>query len=78
MAIILKTAEIEKRRRALGLTLQEAADRAGFSTAQQFFNVERGARASRPSAETMLRVARAIGCRVEDLVELRDDKKRRK
>lgn len=59
--------EIKRRRVALGLTLQEAADRAGFSGRQRWSGIERGER-SNLRADTLLAVARALGCSIEDLL----------
>ncbi|MDB5295991.1 MAG: hypothetical protein JWO31_1974 [Phycisphaerales bacterium] len=78
MGIRLKDGEIRRRREAAPLGQAEAAARAGFGSAQHWSNVERGTRSTAPTVETLLRVARALGCTVEDLVELVDtpDQKR--
>jgi len=60
-------AEIRRRRLALKLTMQEAADRAGFSGRQQWSNIEAGQR-SRISADTLQAVAIALACRMDDLM----------
>jgi transcriptional regulator with XRE-family HTH domain len=74
MAIVIKTEEIERRRMEAGLSQDEAARRAGFSTQQQWSNLVSGARGKRPSAETLMRVARVLECRVEDIAELKGAK----
>ena len=67
--------EIKRRREAMGLTMNEAASRAQFSTKQQWYAVESGARAN-PSAQTIVSVAFALGCRVEDLMILKAKQKK--
>ncbi len=54
-------------RLAQGLTLQEAATRAGLNDRQRWFNIEAGKR-SRLAAKTLAGVARALGCRPDELV----------
>lgn len=59
--------EIKRRRTALGLTLDEAAKRAGFNHRQRWSGIERGER-SRLATDTLLAVAKALECSMEDLL----------
>jgi molybdate-binding protein/DNA-binding XRE family transcriptional regulator len=60
---------LRARRRSLGLTQQELADRVALSR-QAVNAIESGG--SIPGAEVALRLARALACRVEDLFQLSD------
>jgi transcriptional regulator with XRE-family HTH domain len=61
-------AEIKRRREAAGLTLQRAADDAGFKTRQQWFKIERGENPTL-TVDTLSAVARVLGCKLDDLIE---------
>jgi transcriptional regulator with XRE-family HTH domain len=58
---------IKLRRESLGLTMEAAAQRAGFSGRQQWNSVESGQRKN-PSAETLYLIARALGCSMDELM----------
>lgn len=60
----------EHRKTAGGLTQQELAERAGV-TRQSIISIEQGR--YRPSVELALRLARALGCAVEDLFQLAEE-----
>ncbi len=66
---ILNLKEIKRRREAVGMTLQEAADRAGWGTngRQRWFQLEAG-RPVDPQISTVVAVARALNCQIEDLL----------
>ena len=51
----------------LGLTLQKAADRAGFSGRQRWSGIEQGERTNL-SVATIAAVAKALGCSIEALL----------
>lgn len=59
--------EIKRRRLVLGLTLQAAAERAGWKMAQQWKNIEDQKLDLR--ASTLEKIARALGCRVDDILK---------
>lgn len=61
----------ERRKAAGGLTQQELAERAGV-TRQSIISIEGGK--YRPSVELALMLARALGCKVDDLFHLGDDR----
>ena len=68
--------EIAARREKLGLTMEEAAARAGFTGPNariRWYEVESGKIAD-PRASTLEKVAGALGCRVDDLLVKRADK----
>jgi len=56
---------VRRRRRGLGLTLQELADRSGVSRAM-LSDVERGAK--NPTIRVACQIAEALGCSVSDLL----------
>jgi transcriptional regulator with XRE-family HTH domain len=59
--------EIKRRREAIGLTLDEAAKRAGFGQRQRWYAIESG-RGSNLAAESLYAVAGVLGCTMEDLM----------
>jgi putative transcriptional regulator len=61
----------EHRKQAGGLTQQELAQRAGV-TRQSIISIERGR--YRPSVELALRLASVLGCVVEDLFQLGEER----
>ena len=67
--------EIRRRREEKKLTMDEAAQSAGLRTRQRWNGVESGERKN-PSAAVMLMVARALGCKVEDLMIVAPGKKK--
>jgi len=58
------------RKSAGGLTQLELAEKAGV-TRQSIISIERGK--YRPGVELALKLARVLGCRVEDLFELKEE-----
>ena len=56
---------IKKRRAAVGMSQAELADRAGVTQATISI-IESGKRAN-PSWDTIVGIARALGCKIEDL-----------
>jgi putative transcriptional regulator len=60
----------ETRKARGGLTQQELARAAGV-TRQSIISIEQGK--YRPGVELALRLAHVLGCRVEDLFELREE-----
>ncbi len=68
--------EISRRRESSRLTVGEAAARAQFTTRQQWNAVESGA-TKNPTVMTMVSVAHALGCAVEDLVVIHQTQPRR-
>jgi transcriptional regulator with XRE-family HTH domain len=72
---LINHARIAERRGELGLTMEEAANRGGLSSRQQWNDVESG-RKKRLSAEVLYRMALALAVRMEDLIiEQRDGDK---
>lgn len=65
---IVNTREIKRRRSKLGLSMASAAKLAGWKTAQQWANVEYGTKKD-PLVSTMFKVAKALGCKIDDLVK---------
>lgn len=65
--LMLNTNYIKQRREALGLTQQQAADAAGLSDRQRWYSLECG-RVDNPELFTLLGIARALRCRLDDLV----------
>lgn len=63
---MLDTVKVKKLRTDLGLTQQEAADKAGMSTRQQWNDIE-SARQS-PSLDTLGKIAFALGVDAADLL----------
>lgn len=73
--VLINIARIAERRVELGLTQQEAAERAGLGTRMRWNDVEHGKR-TRCSADVLYRVALALAVRMEDLIiEQRDGDK---
>lgn len=60
--------EIKRRREALGLTMEEAAQRAGFSGRQRWNGIEKGER-QEVAFSTIVAVAKALGCTCDDLIK---------
>lgn len=58
---------IKARRQAIGLTLDEAAKRAGLGDRQRWYGIEHGQRRN-ISADTLQAVARALGCTMDELM----------
>jgi len=69
--------QMRRKRESLGLTMQEAAERAGFTSRQQWYNVEAGFR-SNVTPTTLMAIARALGCSIEDLLKKPEKKKAKK
>jgi transcriptional regulator with XRE-family HTH domain len=68
---MLDVDKIKSRRESLGLTLQQAAERAGFSSRQQWHNVESGTagRGEGLRLSTLNAVAKALDCNAKDLLK---------
>jgi transcriptional regulator with XRE-family HTH domain len=64
----LNKERIKALREKLGLTQDEAARLAGFTSRQAWNNLEGGA-VPNPRADTLAKVAKALGCRMEDLLQ---------
>jgi len=62
---------IKARRKRMGLTLAQAAERAGMSNAIQWHKVESGT-ISDPKASTLLRIAKALRCNPIELLNWRE------
>ena len=60
--------ELRTRREAKGLTLDQAAVAAGFSTRQQWYLIESGRRAN-VTISTLGRLAKALQCSPDDLLK---------
>jgi transcriptional regulator with XRE-family HTH domain len=60
--------EIKRRREKLGLTQAQAARLAGWPTAQNWSNIENAPADNDPRISTMIVVALALGCKVDDLL----------
>lgn len=58
---------IKLRREAMGLTLEEAALRAGLGGRQRWYALESGDRKT-PSVDTLYLVARVLGCTMDELM----------
>jgi transcriptional regulator with XRE-family HTH domain len=58
---------IKARREAIGLTLEEAAKRAGLGDRQRWYGIEHGQRRN-ISADTLQAVARALDCTMDELM----------
>lgn len=65
---MLRRDEIKRRRELLGLTLDEAAKRAGFEHRQRWYAIEVGDR-DNISVQTLEAIASALGCSLDDLVK---------
>ncbi len=63
---VVNFAEISRRRESRKLTMQQAADVAGW-TVQQWGDIERGRRKN-PSIGSVVTVARVLGCKVDQLL----------
>ncbi len=68
MAMPLNYAFIRKRREQLGLTQKQCADAAGFPNLQKWSNYENG-RVPDPRLSTLESIARALKCRVPQLIK---------
>lgn len=65
---VIRRSEITRRREKLELSQIEAARRAGMSK-QQWYNVEAGFSGDNMRLYTLWDVARALRCRIGDLIE---------
>lgn len=65
---MLNTEFIHSRRKALGLTQAEAAEKAGISTAVQWSQIETGTRQNL-YPQTLQRIALALECTVDELLQ---------
>ena len=74
---MLRTDEIRRRRERLGLTMAQAAERAGFKTAQHWNSIESGWRPNIQSS-SLAAVAKALECLMDDLFSLDEPDSRRK
>ena len=59
---------IRRRRESIGMSLDQAATAAGFSTRQQWYLIESGRRAN-ITISTLGRLARALQCSPDDLLK---------
>jgi len=64
---VLDLKQLKARRERLGLTLQQAAKRAGFRHRQQWYEIETG-RAGEVRMSTLDKLAEALECSAKDLV----------
>jgi len=64
---MLNGREIKRRRLALKMTQRDAAKRARMTQPQVWWRLEKGLRKS-VSLETAVRVAKVLGCKVDDLL----------
>lgn len=64
---VVLTDEIKRRRLALGITMAEASRLAGWKTLQTWSGIERGMRPD-PQVSTLVRVAKVLGCKVDQLL----------
>jgi transcriptional regulator with XRE-family HTH domain len=64
---MLNQAEIKRRREALGLTMQHAAERAGWKTKMDWNRFENGG-VTDPRASTLYALATALGCPIEAIL----------
>jgi transcriptional regulator with XRE-family HTH domain len=65
---MLDTGKVKKLRSEGKLTLEEAAKKAGFSNAQQWYLIESGTRAN-VTVETLDKIAKALGVKAKDLLK---------
>ena len=65
---MLDLEKIKARREKLDLTMQAAADRAGFTNRQQWFLIESGTRAD-VTMTTLEKLAVALECKAKDLLK---------
>jgi transcriptional regulator with XRE-family HTH domain len=68
---MLDTAKIKTLREKLGLTMEQAAERAGFTSRQQWYNVESGIAGGEKgiTLATLDAIAKALGCKGKDLLK---------
>jgi len=64
----LDIAKIKELRERKGLSLAAAAERAGFKTRQQWYQIESGA-VTNLKLESLERIAAALGVRAKDLLK---------
>lgn len=64
---VVRFDEIKRRREAAGLTKAECARRAGFKSQQHWYGMESG-RSPNPRIDTLIVVAKVLGCKVRDLL----------
>lgn len=65
---IVNTKEIRRRRKAKKLSMAAAARLAGWKAPQQWANIEYDRR-SDPAVSTLVAVAKALDCTVDDLIK---------
>lgn len=65
---MLDIEKILKLRESLGLTQEQAAQKAGFKTRQHWYKIESG-NAGSVTLETLERVAKALGVKAKDLLK---------
>lgn len=68
--VVLDTDKMRELREKLGLSMEEAARRAGFASRQRWYEIEAG-RGSRTNVkiETLNRIAAALGVKAKDLLK---------
>ena len=68
--IVLDTDKMKELREKLGLSMDEAARRAGFTSRQRWYEIEAG-RGSRTNIklDTLNRIAAALGVKAKDLLK---------
>jgi transcriptional regulator with XRE-family HTH domain len=64
----LDNEKVRELREKMALTLQQAADKAGFANRQQWHQVETGAKAN-ITLDTLDRIAAALGVKAKDLLK---------
>jgi transcriptional regulator with XRE-family HTH domain len=64
---MINLAMIKAKRLAIGLSMEQAAHRAGFPGRQRWNQIENGRRQD-PQISTMCAVARALECTIDELV----------
>ena len=65
---MLDTAKIKKLRESLGLTQEQAADKAGLASRQAWHNIEAG-RQPKLQLDILENVAKALGVKAKDLLK---------
>ena len=65
---MLNTKKMREKRQALGLTQQEAAEKAGFGDRQRWSDIESGRR-SNVTIETLEQIAKTLGVKACDLLK---------
>ncbi len=60
--------KVKRLRERLGLSLQGAADKAGFKSRQQWHSIELG-KVPNPTVDTAQRIAKALSVKVDDLLK---------